>query len=281
MMDNHGITITVLVENTVSREGLMAEHGLSLWIETEHGTILWDTGQSRLLCANAQKLGIDLTTTSHIVISHGHYDHTGGILDVLLQAPHAQVSGHPGMFVERFSCSGASPRSVTAIGMPFSAQFLRQRCPALTVTPESEEILPGIFTTGEIPRKTDFEDTGGHFFLDMACTIPDSVSDDQALYIESAHGLIVILGCAHSGVVNTLDHISKLTSQNEIYAIFGGMHLFGASHSRLEATADACARYNVRMIGPCHCTGLKAVAYLRSRFPDNFQECSTGSRFDF
>jgi len=280
-MNINNITITVLVENSVNYEGLIAEHGLSFWIETKDGAILWDTGQSGLLLANAQKLGVDLTLISHIVISHGHYDHTGGLPEVVSLAPQARIHGHPGIFAERFAGSVTAPSSVSSIGIPVPAHLLRQQCSAIDLSSESAEILPGIFTTGEIPRPTDFEDTGGRFFLDMMCTIPDPVIDDQALFIESARGLVVILGCAHAGVVNTLDHIAKLTSRDEIYAVFGGTHLLGASQARLEKTAEAFARYDIKVIGPCHCTGLRAVTLLRSRFPDRFLECSTGSRFEF
>ena len=275
------ISITVLVENTVSRQNLKAEHGLSFWIETEDGNILWDTGQSVLLVNNAQKLGIPLHSTSHIVLSHGHYDHTGGLLEVLKMAPHARVYGHPDMFIERFSRYEKAPNSIKTISMPFVKHIIEKRCDSLVLSADPVEILPGIFTTGEIPRKTDFEDTGGDFFLDIACIKRDPIIDDQALYIESSQGIIVILGCAHSGVVNTLNYISELTRQEKIFALLGGMHLLRASKERLEATSDAFARYDVRGIGPCHCTGLKAITYLRSRFPDRFVECSTGSRFTF
>jgi 7,8-dihydropterin-6-yl-methyl-4-(beta-D-ribofuranosyl)aminobenzene 5'-phosphate synthase len=275
------ISITVLVENTVSRQNLKAEHGLSFWIETEDGNILWDTGQSALLVNNAQKLGIPLHSTNHIVLSHGHYDHTGGLLEVLKMAPHARVYGHPDMFIERFSRYEKAPNSIKTISMPFVKHIIEKRCDSLVLSADPVEILPGIFTTGEIPRKTDFEDTGGDFFLDIACIKRDPIIDDQALYIESSQGIIVILGCAHSGVVNTLNYISELTRQEKIFALLGGMHLLRASKERLEATSDAFARYDIRVIGPCHCTGLKAVTYLRSRFPDRFVECSTGSRFTF
>ena len=275
------ISITVLVENTVSRQNLKAEHGLSFWIETKDGNILWDTGQSVLLVNNAQKLGIPLHSTSHIVLSHGHYDHTGGLLEVLKMAPHARVYGHPDMFIERFSRYEKAPNSIKTISMPFVKHIIEKRCDSLVLSADPVEILPGIFTTGEIPRKTDFEDTGGDFFLDIACIKRDPIIDDQALYIESSQGIIVILGCAHSGVVNTLNYVSELTPQEKIFAVLGGMHLLRASKERLEATSDAFARYDVRVIGPCHCTGLKAITYLRSRFPDRSVECSTGSRFTF
>ena len=275
------ISITVLVENTVGRQDLKAEHGLSFWIETEDGKLLWDTGQSGLLINNAQKLGITLNLLKHIALSHGHYDHTGGLLEILKMAPHAHVYGHPDLFVQRFIKNRTAVYSVEPVSSPMEKDIVKERCESLVLSLDPVEILPGIFTTGEIPRETSFEDTGGDFFLDVACTKRDPIIDDQALYIESSQGIIVILGCAHSGVVNTINYVSKLTRQENIFAVLGGMHLLMASKERLEATADAFARYDVQIIGPCHCTGLKAITYLRSRFPDRFVECSTGSRFTF
>ena len=133
--------------------------------------------------------------------------------------------------------------------------------------------------TGEIPRRNAFEDTGGPFYLDRACTEPDPLLDDQALYIETSAGLVVVLGCAHAGVVNTLDYIAELTGRQQVYAVLGGMHLVRASAERLEATVEALKRYGVQKIGTAHCTGMRAATYLWSRLPDQCFECSVGSVF--
>ena len=280
-MNERGISLTVLIENTVNRRGLKAEHGFSVWIETEHGNLLWDTGQDDLLLSNAQQLGKSIKSTSSIVLSHGHFDHTGGLYEVLKLAPHAQLFGHQNILLQRYSCNKKKQNSVKSIGIPFAKKDIEEIKKRLTLTPAPVDILPGIFATGEIPRETEFEDTGGSFFLDEACTEIDLITDDQALCIECSQGLIVILGCAHSGVVNTLNYVAKLTQGKRIFAVIGGMHLLHASKNRLEATAEAFTRYDIQEIGPCHCTGIKAVKYLRSKFPDRCVECSTGSQFNY
>ncbi|MFC1542228.1 MBL fold metallo-hydrolase, partial [Candidatus Latescibacterota bacterium] len=152
---------------------------------------------------------------------------------------------------------------------------------SLNLHSEPSEIIPGISTTGQIPRNTYFEKVGNDFFLDEKCTLPDFIIDDQALYLTTTEGIIIILGCAHSGIVNTMNYVSELSGQQKIFAVFGGMHLYRASNEQLDATAEAFARYDVKMIGPCHCTGLKALTYFKSRFPGRFVECITGSRFTF
>lgn len=272
------ISFTVIVENSAQRKDLKAEHGLSIRIETDSGVLLWDTGQSNLLLSNADKLGFSIQTTTHIAISHGHYDHTGGLIQSLIMAPGVYVHGHPNIFIKRYSGDAFSTAS---IGMPFDRDTVESLCRSLILTAEPSEILPGIFTTGQIPRKTAFEDTGGDFFLEENCLNRDMILDDQALYFKTADGIVVILGCAHAGVVNTMNFISDITGEDKIFAVFGGMHLYKASTERLKATADAFSDYDVQLIGPCHCTGYSAVCYFRSRFPSHLISCTTGSSFTF
>jgi len=281
MMTKNTISLSVLVENTVSQEGLRAEHGFSVWIETPRGNILWDTGQSSLFIENARKMGAQIENVSCIALSHGHYDHTGGLSDILALNPRVHVCGHSDMFIQRFIRTQDSIYSVRQIGSPVVKEIVQSKCQSLELNCQPSEIVPGVFLTGEIPRITDCEDTGGDFYLDVDCTIPDLIIDDQALYFESSKGVIVLLGCAHAGVINTLNHIAKLTGKNQVYAVLGGMHLLQASDERLEKTANALAKYDVQMIGPCHCSGDRAKALFRSRFPDRLVECSTGSRFTF
>jgi len=280
-MTDKSISLSVLVENTISREGLRAEHGLSVLIETPHGQILWDTGQSPLLIENARKMGVQIENISCIALSHGHYDHTGGLSAILVLNPTVKVFGHPDIFIQRYTRDHSSVHSMRPIGSPVVKKIVQSKCQSLELNRKPSEIVPGVFLTGEIPRITGYEDTGGDFFLDIACTKNDPIIDDQALYIESSQGIVVLLGCAHSGVVNTLNHVSKLTRQEKIFAVLGGTHLFGASKERLDATAEVFSRYDVQVIGPCHCTGLKAITYLRSQFPERLVECSTGSHYTF
>jgi 7,8-dihydropterin-6-yl-methyl-4-(beta-D-ribofuranosyl)aminobenzene 5'-phosphate synthase len=139
------------------------------------------------------------------------------------------------------------------------------------------EIYEGIFMTGPIPRTTPYEDVGGRFFLDDACTQPDPLADDQALFIESPQGINVILGCAHAGVVNTLQYIQQVTKGKPIHTVMGGMHLLAASPDRIDQTIAALRQMGVQRIGPAHCTGCAATAALWTAFPGKCFSCSTGS----
>lgn len=280
-MSEPSVSLRILVENTVSREDLRAEHGFSAWIETPGGNVLWDTGQSALFLENAQRLGVETGKISCIALSHGHYDHTGGVSAALTLNPLARVCGHPGLFIQRFERIRDGENRSKPIGSPMVREIVFSRCRSFTLNAQPSEIVPGVFLTGEIPRTSKCEDTGGDFFLDRECMEKDWIVDDQALYFDTSRGIVVLLGCAHSGVINTLNHIAKLTGANRIHGVIGGMHLMNASDERLEETAHVFEKYDVQMIGPCHCTGERAKAFLGSRFPGRMTAVATGDQFAF
>lgn len=274
---NQGVRITTIVEDTASGTGLIAEHGLSFWIEYASHRILFDTGQSNAIIQNAIALGIDLANADSIVISHGHYDHTGGLQAVLDIAAKAMIYLHPTSTKPKFSQKASGMKSIGISDA--SKKAIQNRSPIWTVTPA--QICTGITVTGQVPRTNDFENIDEAFFLDEKCQKPDGLLDDQTLFIESSQGLIVVFGCAHSGVVNTLDYISRLTNQNKIYAIIGGMHLLNASQKRIENTIETFNKYEIQKIIPLHCTGRKAMEDFKSVFGDKCLFLSAGSEIQF
>ena len=157
----------------------------------------------------------------------------------------------------------------------------RTKRPELVWTREPTEVVQNVLVTGEIPRHTDYEDNEGAFFTDEACTQPDLLPDDQALAIRTPQGVVLLLGCAHSGVVNTIDYVAQLLGEGQFHAVMGGMHLMRASNERIKATLEALDRYDVRPIGPCHCTGITATASLWQHATERCRECSVGTVFEF
>jgi 7,8-dihydropterin-6-yl-methyl-4-(beta-D-ribofuranosyl)aminobenzene 5'-phosphate synthase len=278
-MENR-VIITVLSENTSGVEGLTAEYGLSLWIEADGLSILFDTGMAGAFEPNADKLGVDLSRTVHLVLSHGHFDHTGGIPLALRHAPGALIHLHPDAALPKFLGDGAG--KTVAIGMPGpSLKAVRDgtsRCLFLTgVTRLTEHV----FLTGPIPRKTSFEKVVEPFALDEGGHVPDPLEDDQALWIETDAGLIIVLGCAHSGVVNTVEFIREKSGRREIRAVIGGMHLTSSGPEAIEKTAEAIASWSPGLLAPNHCTGDAACALFRERFPDICAPAPAGTVFTF
>jgi 7,8-dihydropterin-6-yl-methyl-4-(beta-D-ribofuranosyl)aminobenzene 5'-phosphate synthase len=257
------VCITVLVENTARGQGLLAEHGLSCWIEYDSKRVLYDTGQGQVLASNAYRLKIPLYEANAIVLSHGHYDHTGAIDYVLQQNPSIAVFAHPEVLRQRYSIhSDCAPKEIS---MAPEEQLLIENLPdtQLHWVWAPVQIASGTYLTGPIPRVHPLEDTGGPFFTDPDGRHPDPITDDMAMWIETERGLLILCGCCHSGLINTVTHIFNQSADRRIYGIIGGLHLKDASAERLAATTEALRRWNPEFIIPCHCTGEHAIDHFR------------------
>lgn len=272
------VTLTVLVDNRAGF-GCLAEHGFALWIEHGDRRILLDTGQGEVLEPNARTLGIDLGRTDALVLSHGHYDHTGGLPLVLSAAPRASLSCHPGVTEPRYSIRDGEARDIR---MPqASMRALNALSPdRLRWSGEPVRLCEGLGLSGTIPRRTDFEDAGGPFFFDPHGHRPDPVADDQSLWIRTDKGLVICTGCCHAGLINTLTHLQDVTGEERIRAVIGGLHLGAASAERLEKTARALRDMGVGLLVPCHCTGEAATAWLVDHLDCEVHTGYAGLRLD-
>jgi len=266
------IKITTLSENTADNLGLLAEWGLSILVETVDANILLDTGQSISATSNANALGIDLRKVDKIVLSHGHADHTGGLLLVLGQiGKNIEVLAHPDAVDAKYSGKQANRRK--NIALPYQLQDLEQLGARFKFSKKPVKITPDIMTTGEVPMTTDFEQIEPERFFvkeDSRKWHPDELKDDLALIINTKPGLIVILGCGHRGMINTLYHAQKITGRKEIRMVIGGCHLIHSPVARVYKTIAALQELDVQKIGVSHCTGLEASAIMAHELGDRF-----------
>jgi 7,8-dihydropterin-6-yl-methyl-4-(beta-D-ribofuranosyl)aminobenzene 5'-phosphate synthase len=262
--ESRRITITIVVDNEAGA-GLEGEHGLALWIDTGDRRLLFDTGRSELLLSNAESLHIDLAEADAVILSHGHYDHSGGLAPLLRHGHTFALYCHPAAVHPRYAVRN---RQAKSLQMPRASMTALDRFPQEHLHWVQQPILlaPGIGLTGPILRTSAFEDTGGPFFLDQAGHRPDPVDDDLALWIDSGSGLIVCVGCAHAGLINTLQQVLHQQPHRRLQAVIGGFHLLNADRRRMESTITALRRLAPEHIIPCHCTGEEAVQHLRHTF---------------
>ncbi len=257
--------ISVLVDNTPG-VNYKAEFGLSFFIEFNGKKILFDTAQTNLFLENAAKLQIDIENADYIVLSHGHFDHGDGLLNL----KGGNLVCHPGCFVKRY---GKTSRNY--IGLKSSKEEIESKF-NLIATNKPYQLFDGAYFLGEIPRNTDFESQTTSFVLGDGT--PDFVMDDSALALKTEFGVFVVTGCGHSGVVNTLEYAKKVTGEKSIYGIIGGFHLKEVNRQTKE-TIEYLKKNNVKHIIPSHCTALPALSAFYNAF--GCRQVKTGDVFEF
>jgi 7,8-dihydropterin-6-yl-methyl-4-(beta-D-ribofuranosyl)aminobenzene 5'-phosphate synthase len=268
--DRAVVRITTLNDNTAGRGDFLAEWGLSILVETDDITVLLDTGMSICASHNADVLGIDLGKIDTIVLSHGHLDHTGGLRNILRRMrKEIEIIAHPDIWAAKYGRREGYPDQY--IGVPYQCCELEGLGAVFNLTRKPVKITDTVMTTGEIPMVNDFEKIDpGLFVREDAGWRPDEVLDDQALMITTDQGLVVVLGCAHRGIINTLYHARQLSGTANISLVVGGAHLMNASKEQLWRTIAALKECGVRRLGLCHCTELPAACVMAREFGEGF-----------
>jgi 7,8-dihydropterin-6-yl-methyl-4-(beta-D-ribofuranosyl)aminobenzene 5'-phosphate synthase len=281
------VEMMVLVEDTVHAPKMRGEHGLSLFIDAGGFRILFDTGASALFLGNAKQLGLRLNNLDALVLSHNHYDHTGGVeflIDLYAEVP--PIFGHPKAFCQSYRKlkKGEEQQSDRqpgrAIGFPYPRGLadLKKRGVRLTTNREPLKIHEDIWLSGEVARNCSFEGIEESFFVDPQLSRKDDLPDDQALVLNTYKGLIVIVGCCHSGIVNTLESVRSLFHDVPLWAIVGGFHLLHANSQRIKKSVSYLRTWDPQVVMAGHCTGFDALCSLKKAFGKRFRALTVGSR---
>lgn len=271
------IRITTLSENTANY-GFLAEWGLSILVEVDEAKILMDTGLSFSAVHNAQLLGIDLSAVDFVVLSHGHADHTGGLREVLRRRGEVKVIAHPDIWAAKYARPEHDKERY--IGTPSAAEEMESLGARFSLTRDPIHLTERVMTTGEIPMVSGYEVIESNLLVKEGGILrPDTLADDLALVIDADFGLVVILGCAHRGMVNTLRRAKALTGKEQIYAAIGGTHLFRAPEDRVTQTIADLKEMGIQKLGVSHCTGFPASSRLAREFGEAFFLNNAGTRF--
>ncbi len=266
----NNLRLLTLSENTVRSVGLLAEWGLSILVETDEGNILLDTGAGNSTVYNADFMGVDLTKIDKMVLSHGHSDHTGGLRELLRRRKkEIEIIAHPDIFASKWRRSPDEPDYFG--GVPYRLEELESLGAKFTLTKESVKLTPDIITTGIVPMVTDFETIEARLFEKEAGEFhPDKLYDDQAVIVKTGFGLVIVLGCAHRGMINSIYQAQKLSGIKEVHTVVGGCHLMRATREQIERTVAALKALDIKKLGVSHCTGMPASMAMASAFGERF-----------
>jgi 7,8-dihydropterin-6-yl-methyl-4-(beta-D-ribofuranosyl)aminobenzene 5'-phosphate synthase len=277
--------ITCVVDNTVKHgTPLWGEHGVSFQIETEQGSLLFDTGRSEsVLWHNLGMLGACPRDVRALVLSHAHIDHTGALVTVLSQKPGLPLYGSPDLFRPRFALTDGKYKP---IGLPVTQQEVNLLAD-LHLSTEPTEVLPDVWTSGEITQRREPEGRSNRHFVPEAnepsgfVWMPDPYQDDMSLVLEINAGLVVVCGCCHAGLLNTLAHVRR-TFQRSITTVLGGTHLVEADETHLMRVIDELRdTYGSPRLYLNHCTGERAYVALATTFGDQVSPCPVGTMLTF
>ncbi len=276
------LRITTLVDNLTLTKCL-GHWGLSFLLElvdSKGGNrkVVFDTGlHKKSLLFNIKQLDVDLSDVDCVAISHGHVDHTAATVEVVKATGGVKVYAHPHTFLPRFYEEESGKRRKHGVPEKEGLEEIEKVGGEVFLNTESVEIVPGVWTTGEIRRMTSFERVlplsrrERTIIVVEGSEVDDRILDDQALWVNVKDaGPFVITGCAHAGVVNTLLQVQRLGQFQRIYGLAGGTHLVGRSEQYLQQTIEELKQFELSLISPCHCTGFKAVARLWQAFPEAF-----------
>ncbi len=254
----------VLRDNVTARDEVASGHGLSMLVRHSAGSIIFDTGDSAETWENAEALGVDLAEVSHVVLSHGHYDHTNGLPALLERLGGVMVTAHPAVFEPRWADRPGGEREY--IGPPATRAEFEAMGAMFELSAASVSVAPDVITTGEAPRVSDLAPESPHLLVERdGQVIEDDFVDDMSLIARMEDGEVLLTGCAHAGLINIVARATDLVGRCPV-SIAGGTHLAHESEERISAVAGDIYERGVRQIVPMHCSGERGADLLEKHF---------------
>jgi len=275
MDETTSLRISVLRDNECHTPALKPGHGLALLVETPETTFLLDTGDSPETWENAEVMGCDLSKVQCVVLSHGHYDHTGGLEQLLELVGGLPIIAHPGVFVRRYAVEPdgtrreIGPQKTQAEYEALGAEFILSEDPLF--------IGPGLLTSGQVPRSARAAHREPRLMIEQdGELVPDPFDDDLSVVVQLPYGIIILTGCAHSGLRNIARQCVRASGCENVRAFVGGTHLMGSEDVEVREVARQLHLIALDQIVPLHCTGRQGMTLLDKYFDGETLHAGTG-----
>ena len=285
------ITFTFLSENKTDNPGCMGEHGLSVYIETAGKKILFDTGASDLFAQNAEFLNIDLKSVEHVVISHGHYDHTEGLPAFCRMNSQADIYIHKDAFEEAYGTENGDLDSEPC-GILWDGIIKQNILKRSVLTDGLCKISEDIVISGTIPNVEGIEETEKFYIKKISPEgklelLEDEMKHEQFLIIRdkdkegNSKGIYVFSGCSHKGVIPVIQYAKQIFPGETLLGLIAGMHLYSADKAVRERVVNEILKEKIEMVMPVHCTGIKAICDLKVAMGERCIVATAGDSYEF
>ena len=259
--------LTFLTENSVLHDGLIPEHGMSVYVEKGNTKLLFDTGYYGAVRHNAQRLGVDLTKVNLVAFSHNHNDHSGGFIQINdLISAECPILIHKGFPVRKYWDHRFDPETdpgaaknleLTGPGMPLEWFFENGKYNMRVVEDDLYKVTDDIYLVANFPMQRGVESIWPSLRMETPAGdyVIDEYRDEQVCVIKTGEGLVILSGCAHNGIMNIIETVKKHFPGEKVYAVFGGMHLVPYNRQRVARTVEYFNNSGIKYVGACHCTG--------------------------